>query len=80
VTATSGSLPNTAVVTSPSGTGGRPHTPGPVITTQTVASPGSPAEGPNGQLPRTGLETGGVALGLALLGGGAFLYRRRRTV
>jgi uncharacterized repeat protein (TIGR01451 family) len=77
VTATSGHLPNTAIVSSPSGTGGRPHTPGPLVTTVTVAAPGDPADGPNGPLPRTGLPAGGVLLGLVLLGGGAVLMRRR---
>lgn len=61
VTATSGRLPNLAVVKSPSGTGGRPSTPGPAVTGVTIAAPGNPADGPNGQLPRTGLPTGPAA-------------------
>ncbi|MGZ6793738.1 MAG: hypothetical protein ACXVFV_12335, partial [Mycobacteriales bacterium] len=80
VTATSGSLPNTATVSSPSGTGGKPHTPGPVVTTVSQAAPGAPADGPNGQLPRTGLPAGPAGLALALLAGaGAVLRMRRRT-
>ena len=80
VTATSGSLPNTAVVSSPSGTGGRPSTPGPVVTGVTIAAPGNPANGPdsaNGALPRTGLPTGPAALALVLLVGAGVLMRRR---
>jgi uncharacterized repeat protein (TIGR01451 family) len=77
VTATSGRLPNTAIVSSPSGTGGKPATPGPLVVGDTVPSPGLPADGP-GALPRTGLPTGIAVLGLLLLGSVAFL--RRRTV
>lgn len=75
VTATSGRLPNTATVASPSGTGGKPSTPGPLVTGDTVPSPGLPADGP-GALPRTGLPTGIAVLGLLLLGGVAVLRRR----
>lgn len=76
VTATSGQLPNTAVVSSPSGPGGRPSTPGPVVVGDTVPSPGLPADGP-GALPRTGLPTGIALMGLLVLGGFALLSRRR---
>jgi uncharacterized repeat protein (TIGR01451 family) len=79
VVATSGTLPNTAIVTSPSGTGGRPSTPGPTITNVTFPAPGNPADGPNGQLPRTGLPVGLGALGLlGLLGAGVTMRLRRR--
>ena len=78
VVATSGTLPNTALVASPSGPGGRPSTPGPEITGVTVPSPGNPADGPNGSLPRTGLPAGPVGLGLALLLGAGLLTRLRR--
>jgi uncharacterized repeat protein (TIGR01451 family) len=74
VVATSGTLPNTAVVTSPSGTGGRPTTPGPTITNVSVPAPGNPTDGPNGQLPRTGLPVGL----LGLLGAGVTMRLRRR--
>jgi uncharacterized repeat protein (TIGR01451 family) len=78
VTATSGTLPNVAIITSPSGTGGRPSTPGPTVTGITIASPGNPAEGPNGSLPRTGLPTGPAALALLLLLGAGTVVRLRR--
>jgi uncharacterized repeat protein (TIGR01451 family) len=82
VVATSGTLPNTAIVTSPSGPGGRPSTVGPTITSASVPAPGRPADGPdgaNGQLPRTGLPAGLGALGLmGLLGAGAMMRLRRR--
>ena len=78
VTATSGRLPNTATVSSPSGPGGKPHTPGPLVTPDTVPSPGLPADGP-GALPRTGMSTPLAALALGLLGT-AVLVRRRREV
>jgi uncharacterized repeat protein (TIGR01451 family) len=81
VTATSGTLPNAADVTSPSGTGGHPTTPGPVVTSVSTPAPGNPADGPNGSLPRTGLPAGPAALGLALLSGaGIALKLRRRPV
>jgi uncharacterized repeat protein (TIGR01451 family) len=81
VTATSGTLPNTAIVSSPSGTGGRPSTAGPAVTLTSVATGGNPADGPNGQLPRTGLPTGPAALALVLLvGAGATLRMRRRPL
>ena len=75
VTATSGRLPNTATVTSPSGPGGKPFTPGPLVTGDTVPSPGLPADGP-GALPRTGLPMGIALLGLVLLGSVAVVRRR----
>jgi uncharacterized repeat protein (TIGR01451 family) len=75
VTATSGRLPNTAKVSSPSGTGGNPATPGPLVTDDTVPSPGLPADGPVA-LPRTGLPVGIAVTGLLLLGGLAVLRRR----
>ena len=77
VTATSGRLPNTALVTSPSGQGGQPSTPGPLVTDVSQVSPGNPADGPNGLLPRTGLPAGPATLGLAMLIGTAVLLRRR---
>ena len=55
--------------------GGQPTTPGPIVTTVTVGSPGLPADGP-GDLPRTGLPKGIAVLGLLLLGSVAVLRRR----
>jgi uncharacterized repeat protein (TIGR01451 family)/LPXTG-motif cell wall-anchored protein len=81
VTASSGHLPNTAIITTTNGTGGKPHTPGPVVDGTTVPAPGVPATlaGDNsGQLPRTGMATGAAVLGGLLLLSGAVALRRRR--
>lgn len=80
VTASSGRLPNTAIITPDNGTGGKPTTPGPIVGTTTVPAPGVPATltGASGdQLPRTGPTTGVSVVGLLLLVSGAYLYRRR---
>lgn len=84
VTATSGTLPNLAVITTDSGSTARPTTPGPVVSPVSVGSPGKPAgcpatgclEGPPEDLPRTG-GSGVLALGaLVLVGAGVALRRR----
>jgi uncharacterized repeat protein (TIGR01451 family) len=92
VTATSGSLPNTAIVDSPSGTGGKPSTPGPDVTEISVVSPGNPADGANlglphtdggdvNGLPHTGLPAGPAALAvLLMLGAGTVRRHRRRSL
>lgn len=80
VTASSGRLPNTAIITTTNGTGGRPSTPGPIVGNRTVPAPGDPAvlvRDNGGQLPRTGLSAGVAALGGLLLLGGALAWRRR---
>lgn len=81
VTATSGRLPNAAIITTTNGTGGNPKTPGPVVDNTTVPAPGVPARlvaSADNNLPRTGLSTGIAAGGLLLLLGGAVALRRRR--
>lgn len=83
VTATSGTLPNRALITSPSGPGGTPSTPGPTVTDTSVPAPGKPASGPDGAgalpgtLPRTGLPLAPSVLALGLLSGALVLARRR---
>ena len=81
VTAHSGHLPNTAIITTTNGVGGKPHTPGPVVDGTTVPAPGVPAvlvSDNSGQLPRTGMSEGAAALGGLLLLSGALAWRRRR--
>ena len=81
VTATSGRLPNAAVITTSNGTGGNPKTPGPVVDNTTVPAPGVPAalvKDDGGQLPRTGMSAAAAALGGLLLLGGAIAWRRRQ--
>ncbi|MCU1587764.1 MAG: hypothetical protein JWN31_1257 [Frankiales bacterium] len=82
VTATSGRLPNTAIITTSNGTGGKPHTPGPIVDTTTVPAPGAPAilvTDNSGQLPRTGMSAAAAALGAMLLLGSGLAWRRRRV-
>ena len=82
VTAHSGRLPNTAIITTTNGTGGKPHTPGPIVDQTTVPAPGVPAvlvRDDSGQLPRTGMSAAVGALGGLLLLSGAVAWRRRRT-
>ncbi|MGB8650829.1 MAG: hypothetical protein WCD35_09220 [Mycobacteriales bacterium] len=86
VVATSGTLPNSADVTPASGIPGHPSTPGPTVTTTSVARDGEPAtlagsgELPHtgtGELPHTGLPTGPAVAGVLLLLGAAAGLRRR---
>jgi uncharacterized repeat protein (TIGR01451 family) len=89
VTATSGTLPNAAVITSTNGGSGNPSTPGPTVTGITEGNPGTPAgcatglvcaSGSGGGLAHTGASTGLVGLALVLLLSGigvATLIRRR---
>jgi uncharacterized repeat protein (TIGR01451 family)/LPXTG-motif cell wall-anchored protein len=82
VTASSGTLPNKAIITTSNGTGGQPTTAGPVIDNTTVPAPGKPAtlvKDDGGQLPRTGMSAAAAALGGLLLLGGALAWRRRRV-
>ncbi len=85
-TATSGRLPNTAVVATEEGPTARPATPGPTVTPTSVPSPGKPAGCPvtgcptgdaaPDQLPRTGLTTGVPLAGVLVLGAASWLRRR----
>jgi uncharacterized repeat protein (TIGR01451 family) len=90
VTATSGTLPDTAVVRTDEGSTAQPSTPGPTVSPVSVGSPGKPAGCPAtgcpggvsaapGQLPRTGASTA-LALGALLLVGGGLALRRRSFV
>jgi uncharacterized repeat protein (TIGR01451 family)/LPXTG-motif cell wall-anchored protein len=79
VTAKSGTLPDTAIITTSNGTGGRPHTNGPVVDNTTVPANGVPASlARGGDLPRTGMSAAAAALGGLLLLGGTLAWRRRR--
>jgi uncharacterized repeat protein (TIGR01451 family) len=83
VTASSGRLPNVAIITTTSGTGGKPSTPGPIVGNVSNPSPGKPATlagNAGGELPRTGLATGAALGGLLLLLTSAALMRRRRMI
>lgn len=75
-TATSGSLPNTAIITPDAGTGGSPSTPGPTVGTTSVLAPSDPASRDDLVLARTGISPL-VALTATLLLGGALVMRRR---
>jgi len=94
VVATSGTLPNTAHITTPSGPGGDPSTTGPTVTDTSVPAEGVPAGPGNGAggggnggsnaggpLAYTGLDSGLplVALGLVIGGLGVMALRRRRS-
>jgi len=81
VTASSGRLPNKAIITTSNGTGAKPSTPGPIVGAKSIPRPGDPAilvRDDGDQLPRTGMSTGVAVLGMLLLLGGAVAYRRRR--
>lgn len=75
VTATSGTLPNAADITTDQGARARPTTDGPRITDDSVGNPGSPAgcpatgcpQGAGRQLPETGLGTTAPLLGVVAL-------------
>ena len=77
VTATSGTLPNAADITTDQGATARPTTAGPRITANSVGNPGSPAgcpatgcpatRGAGRQLPETGLGTTAPLLGVVAL-------------
>ncbi len=77
VTATSGTLPNAADITTDQGARARPTTDGPRITDDSVGNPGSPAgcpatgcpanRGAGRQLPETGLGTTAPLLGVVAL-------------
>jgi uncharacterized repeat protein (TIGR01451 family)/LPXTG-motif cell wall-anchored protein len=82
VTATSGRLPNTAIITTSNGVGGKPHTNGPIVDNTTVPAPGAPAvlvRSREGDLPRTGMSAAAAALGAMLLLGSGLAWRRRRV-
>lgn len=93
VTATSGTLPNVAVVNpgNPGVPTARPRTNGPTVTTVSTPRPGAPAGCPatgcpdqpsvgDKDLPRTGLSETIPLLGALLLGFGALGMRRRRAL
>lgn len=89
VTATDGTLPNRAEISTTEGSRAQPSTPGPRVTDEREFAPGNPAgcpstgcpdvvaAQPNRQLPRTGPAALLPALG-ALALGGAFAALRRR--
>lgn len=84
VVATSGTLPNAAVITPDNGPSARPTTPGPTVSPVSVGNPGKPAGCPADGCPEVAPEqlprTGGSALlalaALGLLGAGVALRRR----
>lgn len=92
VTATSGTLPNTAHITASNGSPANPSTPGPTVSGVSVVSPGSPAgcvgtqcpavlgeNAARGQLAFTGLDTAIPLAGVLLFLVSMGLLRRRRT-
>ncbi|MGI8536541.1 MAG: hypothetical protein ACR2K2_08580 [Mycobacteriales bacterium] len=86
VTATDGTLPNTAAITTSSGSSANPSTPGPRVTETSVGAPGRPAGCPASgcpgaagrELPRTGLAAAVPLLGAMVLLLPLVLLRRRR--
>lgn len=92
VTATSGRLPNVAVIDPDNGPTDKPRTGGPAVTDDSVPSPGRPAGCPatgcpdqdpgtvEDDLAATGANALLPALGLGLLGLGALGLRRRRRM
>ncbi len=86
VTATTGTLPNTGVITTDEGSTARPSTPGPRVTANSVGRPGDPAGCPatgcpavaGEQLARTGLSTTVPLLALLVLLVPMLLLRRRK--
>ena len=85
VTATSGTLPNTGVITTDQGSTARPSTPGPTVTDKSIGRPGAPAGCPatgcpavaGEQLARTGLSSAVPLLALLVLAVPMLLMRRR---